>query len=70
MWVHVQARAFLRDLLCTLSVHACVCEFQLPVTVCGVCVRAVGVGLSRAHALPSAGVKHSLDSSLGKHSIM
>lgn len=34
------------------------------------CVRAMGVGLSCAHALHSAGVKHSLDGSLGKHSIM
>lgn len=70
MWAHVQARVFLQDLLCALSVHACVCESQLPVTVCVVCVRAVGVELSCAHELPSAGVKHSLDSSLGKHSIM
>ena len=36
---------------------------------CVACTRAAGMGLSCAHALPSAGVKHSLDSSLGKHSI-
>lgn len=43
---------------------------EVGVRVCVVCVRAEGVGLSRARVLPSAGVKHSLASSLGKHSIM
>lgn len=53
--------------------RCCLCASEsrgVGVCVCVVCARAVGVGQSRAHVLPSAGVKHSLASSLGKHSIM
>lgn len=58
------AHVFLRDVL---YAQPCLLRGGFK---CGWCARGCGGGLSWAHALSSAGVKHSLDCSLGKHSIM
>lgn len=63
-FVCVGARVCLRDVL-----HAQLCLLRGRFK-CGRCAQGCGMGLSCAHARPSAGVKHSLDCSLGKHSIM